>query len=108
MARRPSQFGIDENSLVDGLPSILDLPGIETIGTHFFLGSNLASEDVIARCTELAALLYQQFIERIVTVSCSDSAEMVKLLENTFRSVNIALANEMALMCHNSASTSGK
>jgi UDP-N-acetyl-D-glucosamine dehydrogenase len=51
-------------------------------------------------CTELAALLYRQFIERIVPVSSSEAAEMVKLLENTFRSVNIALANEMALMCH--------
>jgi len=52
------------------------------------------------RCTELAALLYQQFVERIVLVSSPESAEMVKLLENTFRNVNIALANEMALMCH--------
>jgi UDP-N-acetyl-D-glucosamine dehydrogenase len=52
------------------------------------------------RCTELGALLYQQFVECIVPVSSSESAEMVKLLENTFRSVNIALANEMALMCH--------
>ncbi|TAK08408.1 nucleotide sugar dehydrogenase [bacterium] len=52
------------------------------------------------RCTELAALLYQQFIERIALVSSPESAEMVKLLENTFRNVNIALANEMALMCH--------
>ena len=55
---------------------------------------------VTPRCTELAALLYQQFIERIALVSSPESAEMVKLLENTFRNVNIALANEMALMCH--------
>ncbi|MGH8009302.1 MAG: nucleotide sugar dehydrogenase, partial [Candidatus Binatia bacterium] len=39
-------------------------------------------------CTELAVLLYQQFIERIVPVSSPGTAEMVKLLENTFRSVN--------------------
>ncbi|MGH8008347.1 MAG: nucleotide sugar dehydrogenase, partial [Candidatus Binatia bacterium] len=51
-------------------------------------------------CTELAVLLYQQFIERIVPVSSPGTAEMVKLLENTFRSVNIALANEMAMLCH--------
>jgi UDP-N-acetyl-D-glucosamine dehydrogenase len=50
-------------------------------------------------CTELATLLYQQFIERIVPVSSPGTAEMVKLLENTFRSVNIALANEMAQIC---------
>lgn len=53
-----------------------------------------------SRCTELAILLYSHFIERIVPVSSSEAAEMVKLLENTFRSVNIALANEMALTCH--------
>jgi UDP-N-acetyl-D-glucosamine dehydrogenase len=51
------------------------------------------------RCTEIATLFYRQFIETIVPVSSPEVAEMVKLLENTFRSVNIALANEMALMC---------
>jgi UDP-N-acetyl-D-glucosamine dehydrogenase len=54
---------------------------------------------ITPRCTELATLLYQQFVERTVPVSSPESAEMVKLLENTFRSVNIALANEMAGMC---------
>jgi UDP-N-acetyl-D-glucosamine dehydrogenase len=54
---------------------------------------------ITPHCTKLATLLYQNFVERIVPVSCSESAEMVKLLENTFRSVNIALANEMARMC---------
>jgi UDP-N-acetyl-D-glucosamine dehydrogenase len=54
---------------------------------------------ITPRCTELATLLYQQFVERTVPVSSSESAEMVKLLENTFRSVNIALANEFAVMC---------
>ena len=50
-------------------------------------------------CTELATLLYQQFVESTVPVSSPESAEMVKLVENTFRSVNIALANEIAGMC---------
>ena len=54
---------------------------------------------VTPRCTALATLLYQQFIERVVPMSSSESAEMVKLLENTFRTVNIALANEIARMC---------
>jgi UDP-N-acetyl-D-glucosamine dehydrogenase len=54
---------------------------------------------ITPRCTELATLLYRNFVERVVPVSSSESAEMVKLLENTFRSVNIALANEMARMC---------
>jgi UDP-N-acetyl-D-glucosamine dehydrogenase len=51
------------------------------------------------RCTQIASLLYEQFLDCTVPVSSPESAEMVKLLENTFRSVNIALANEMARMC---------
>jgi UDP-N-acetyl-D-glucosamine dehydrogenase len=47
-----------------------------------------------------AALFYEQFVDQLLPVSSTDCAEMVKLLENTFRSVNIALANEMALTCH--------
>src|SRR2546422_6563975 len=54
---------------------------------------------ITPRCTELATLLYQQFLERTVAVSSAESAEMIKLLENTFRSVNIALGDEMARMC---------
>jgi UDP-N-acetyl-D-glucosamine dehydrogenase len=50
--------------------------------------------------TRLAALLYRQIVEKVVPVSSSRTAEMVKLLENTFRIVNIALANELALICH--------
>ena len=55
---------------------------------------------ITPRCTELAAALYGQCVERVVPVSTSRVAEMVKLLENTFRSVNIGLVNELALMCH--------
>lgn len=51
------------------------------------------------RCRQLANLLYGSVLENIVLVSSTQVAEMVKLLENTFRSVNIALVNEMALMC---------
>lgn len=54
---------------------------------------------ITENCTHLAKLLYSQIIDTLVSVSCSDVAEMAKLLENTFRSVNIALVNEMALMC---------
>ena len=53
---------------------------------------------VTPRCTELASLLYAQAIERIHPVSSTGAAEMVKLLENTFRSVNIGLVNEIAIM----------
>lgn len=51
------------------------------------------------RAGELASMLYGEVIDRVVQVSNTRSAELVKLLENTFRSVNIGLANEMALLC---------
>ena len=51
--------------------------------------------------TEVATALYQQIVETVVPVSSTRVAEMVKLLENTFRAVNIGLVNELALMCHN-------
>ena len=50
-------------------------------------------------CTEAAVHLYSQSLEQIHAVSSTQVAEMVKLLENTFRAVNIALVNEIALMC---------
>ena len=55
---------------------------------------------VTKSCSALVARFYGQFIETVVPVRDVDTAEMVKLLENTFRAVNIAMANEMALMCH--------
>ncbi len=54
---------------------------------------------VTKKCTELAALANQQIIEKVVKVSNPKVAEMEKLLENIFRSVNIALVNELALLC---------
>src|SRR5438093_8606751 len=50
-------------------------------------------------CTEVAVRLYRQRLEQVIPVSSPQVAEMVKLLENTFRSVNIGLVNELALMC---------
>ena len=50
-------------------------------------------------CTDMGALFYGQALEHVVPVSSTSVAEMVKLLENTFRMINIGLANEMALMC---------
>ena len=50
-------------------------------------------------CSEMGALFYGQAIETVVPVSSTRVAEMVKLLENTFRSINIGLANEMAQLC---------
>jgi UDP-N-acetyl-D-glucosamine dehydrogenase len=54
---------------------------------------------VTPTCTEVAVQLYRQRLERVVPVSSPQVAEMVKLLENTFRSVNIGMVNEMALLC---------
>jgi UDP-N-acetyl-D-glucosamine dehydrogenase len=50
-------------------------------------------------CSKLAAALYGSAIQTLVPVSSTRVAEMVKLLENTFRAVNIGLVNELALMC---------
>ena len=54
---------------------------------------------VTPRCLELGYALYSSIIDYVFPVSSSKVAEMVKLLENTFRAVNIALVNEFALMC---------
>jgi UDP-N-acetyl-D-glucosamine dehydrogenase len=54
---------------------------------------------ITPRCTELGALFYRQSLETVVAVSSTRVAEMVKLLENTFRMINIGLVNELALMC---------
>jgi UDP-N-acetyl-D-glucosamine dehydrogenase len=95
---------------------ILEKSGLE-VGTDFFLAFSPERVDpgnpqyntrnipkviggMTSHCVELAALLYGQFVDKVVPVSTPECAEMVKLLENTFRSVNIALANEMALMCN--------
>ncbi len=54
---------------------------------------------VTPRCLDLAVQLYSRAVDCVVPVSSATTAEMVKLLENTFRAVNIGLINEMALMC---------
>jgi len=52
-----------------------------------------------AACTQVGRLFYSQALETVVPVSSTQVAEMVKLLENTFRMINIGLVNEMAMMC---------
>ena len=54
---------------------------------------------VTDKCTNVGQLLYSQIVKDVVSVSSPETAEMVKLLENTFRSINIGLANEVAIMC---------
>jgi UDP-N-acetyl-D-glucosamine dehydrogenase len=51
------------------------------------------------RCTEMATALYSQIVKKVIPVASTKAAEAVKLLENTFRAVNIGLVNELALMC---------
>ena len=54
---------------------------------------------VTPECTDVATQLYEKVIDRVLPVSSTASAEMVKLLENTFRAVNIGMVNEIAIMC---------
>ena len=118
---RPGQLIILESTTYPGTTREVVLPVLEDtglkVGRDFFLAYSPERVDpgnqhyttrnipkviggATPRCTKMAALFYEQFVERVVPVSSTDCAEMVKLLENTFRSVNIALANEMALTCH--------
>ncbi|MGQ9634283.1 MAG: nucleotide sugar dehydrogenase [Bryobacteraceae bacterium] len=54
---------------------------------------------VTPECTQMGALFYQQALQKVVPVSSTQVAEMVKLLENTFRMINIGMVNELAIMC---------
>ncbi|MFB6356707.1 MAG: nucleotide sugar dehydrogenase [bacterium] len=88
-------WNLEDDVLIAFSPERVD-PGNEDFGirnTPKVLGGyNSTATDVVSR-------LYGAVIEEVVTVSSTRTAEMVKLLENTFRSVNIGLANEMALLC---------
>jgi UDP-N-acetyl-D-glucosamine dehydrogenase len=55
---------------------------------------------ITSACTRVARLLFEQVVTAVYEVSSARVAEMTKLLENVFRSVNIALVNELALLCH--------
>jgi UDP-N-acetyl-D-glucosamine dehydrogenase len=94
---------------------MLEAPGMK-VGEQFFLCFSPERVDpgnpkfntlnipkvvggITPACTRLGALFYSQALEKVVPVSSTRVAEMVKLLENTFRMINIGLANEMALMC---------
>ncbi len=118
---RPGQLIILESTTYPGTTREVVLPILQDsglkVGRDFFLAYSPERVDpgnqqyttrnipkviggATPRCTKMAELFYQQFVETVMPVSSTDCAEMVKLLENTFRSVNIALANEMALTCH--------
>lgn len=89
-------YHVGEDLFLAFSPERVD-PGREdwtTVNTPKIIGG------VTKACTEVAASMYEQAMETVVRVASSEVAEMTKLLENTFRAVNIALVNEMALMCN--------
>jgi len=93
---RSDQFRVGDNLFLGFSPERVD-PGNPRFGTH-----NIPKVvgGVTPACTEMAAALYSATLSTIVPVSSARVAETVKLLENTFRSVNIGLVNEIALMCN--------
>ena len=117
----PGQLVVLESTSYPGTTEELIRPAMEQtglkVGKDFYLAFSPERIDpgnmvytirntpkVIGGCTQQclkhAMAYYSQIVEKVVPVSSSDTAEMVKLLENTFRSVNIALVNEVALMCN--------
>jgi UDP-N-acetyl-D-glucosamine dehydrogenase len=109
-----------ESTTYPGTTDELILPQLQStgmkVGSDFFLAFSPERVDpgnpqfttrnipkvvggVTPACTEMALRLYRQRLDHVVPVSSTQVAEMVKLLENTFRSVNIGLVNELALMC---------
>ena len=117
---RPGQLVILESTTYPGTVEEVVKPKLEATGLlagqDFFLAFSPERVDpgnvewpakripkvvggVDKNSTLVATALYEQFIETIVPVSSARVAEMVKLLENTFRAVNIGLVNELALMC---------
>jgi UDP-N-acetyl-D-glucosamine dehydrogenase len=117
----PGQLVILESTTYPGTTEEVVQPALEAsglrVGTDFALAFSPERIDpgnahfntrnipkvvggVTPECTRIAKTLYEQCVERVVAVSSPRVAEMVKLLENTFRSVNIGLVNEIALMSH--------
>jgi UDP-N-acetyl-D-glucosamine dehydrogenase len=116
----PGKLVILESTTYPGTTNELVLPMLEAsgwkVGEDFFLCFSPERVDpgnpqyqtanipkvvggITPACTQLGALFYAQALEMVVPVSSTRVAEMVKLLENTFRMINIGLVNEMALMC---------
>jgi len=114
------QLVVLESTTYPGTTEELILPTLSgtglTVGESFFLAFSPERVDpgnaryhtrntpkiiggITPTCTKVARALYSRAIETVIPVSSTQTAEMVKLLENTFRSVNIGLVNEVALMC---------
>ena len=114
------QLIVVESTVFPGATEDLVLPILQKsglcVGREFFLGYSPNRIDpgneryslrtipklvsgVTATCKALTIALYSQIVDELIPVSSTQTAEMAKLLENVFRNVNIALANEMALLC---------
>jgi UDP-N-acetyl-D-glucosamine dehydrogenase len=117
---RPGQLIVLESTTYPGTTRELLQPAIEargfTVGRDVFIAFSPERVDpgnekwhtkntpkvvggITADCTAVATALYGACIDTVVPVSSPEAAELTKLLENTFRSVNIAMVNEMAIMC---------
>jgi UDP-N-acetyl-D-glucosamine dehydrogenase len=117
---RPGTLVILESTTYPGTTDELVLPLLEKsglkVGEDFFVCFSPERVDpgnakyqtrnipkvvggITPACTELGALFYGQSLDTVVPVTSTSVAEMVKLLENTFRMINIGLVNEMAMMC---------
>ena len=117
---RPGTVVVLESTTYPGTTRELLQPRMEaaglTVGTDVFLAFSPERVDpgnptwhtkntpkvlggVTPACVEVATALYESCIDRVVPVASPEAAELVKLLENTFRAVNIGLVNEIAIMC---------
>ena len=117
---RRGQAIILESTTYPGTTREIMLPALEStglkVGRDFFLAFSPERVDpgnprygtrntpkvvggITEDCRRVAVALYQPAIDTLVPVSTTEAAELVKLLENTFRSVNIGLVNEMAIVC---------
>ncbi len=109
-----------ESTTYPGTTRELILPALEktnlTVGEDFYLCFSPERVDpgnekyqikntpkviggITDKCTKVGKTLYESIIDTVIPVSSPEAAETVKLLENTFRSINIGLANEVAIMC---------
>ncbi len=119
-ALRRGQLVVLESTTYPGTTRELLLPALEStglkVGEDFFLAFSPERVDpgnprwhtrntpkvvggITETCRRVAMAVYQPAIEHLVPVSSTEAAELVKILENTFRSVNIGLVNEMAIVC---------
>ncbi len=119
-ALRPGQLIVLESTTYPGTTRDLMEPIFEkrglTVGDGFFLCFSPERVDpgnaqwhtkntpkvlggVTPRCSELGKRVYELFIDKVIQVSSPEAAELTKLLENTFRMINIGLVNEMAVIC---------